>query len=205
VLYRAVMTLLSPEGNPVDFESCRIGFRKIEISNGIVLLNGQRLLVRGINRHEHEAHGGRTVSRSWMISEIKLMKSLGINSVRTCHYPDDPAWYDLCDEWGLLLVCECNLETHGVMGELSHNPAWGTSFLERAIRMVLVHKNHPSIYSWSLGNESGVGANHAGMAGWIREYDRSRICQYEAGEPGRNISDIRGNGCMPSSPISCRC
>ena len=193
ILYKVVITLLSPGGAAVDFESCRIGFKRVEIVNGIILLNGGRLLVKGVNRHEHEVRGGRTVSRDHMIEEIKVMKRLNINSVRTCHYPDDPAWYDLCDEWGILLICECNLETHGVMGELSHNPAWGTNFLERAIRMVLTHKNHASIYSWSLGNESGVGPNHAAMAGWIREYDATRLCQYEAGEPGKSISDVRGN------------
>jgi beta-galactosidase len=193
VLYKAVMTLISPENEEVDFESSRIGFKKIEIVDGVILLNGRRLIVRGVNRHEHEAYGGRTVSVEHMVKEIKLMKRLNINSVRTCHYPDDPVWYDLCDEWGILLICECNLETHGVFGALTHNPAWGTNFLERAIRMVLTHKNHPSIYSWSLGNESGVGANHAGMTGWIREYDPTRLCQYEAGEPGKNISDVRGN------------
>ena len=193
-LYTAVMTLISLTNiDEVDFESSRIGFKKIEIVDGVILLNGKRLIVRGVNRHEHEAYGGRTVAAAHMLEEIKLMKRLNINSVRTCHYPDDPIWYDLCDELGILLICECNLETHGVMGALSHNPAWGTNFLERAIRMVLTHKNHPSIYSWSLGNESGVGANHAGMAGWIREYDASRLCQYEAGEPGKNISDVRGN------------
>jgi len=192
-LYKAVITLISAEGKDVDFESCKIGFKKIEIVDGVILLNGTRLIVRGVNRHEHEAYGGRAVSALHMVEEIKLMKRLGINSVRTCHYPDDPTWYDLCDEWGLLLICECNLETHGVEGALTHNPAWGTNFLERAIRMVLTHKNHTSIYSWSLGNESGVGANHAGMAGWIREYDSTRLCQYEAGEPGKNISDVRGN------------
>lgn len=192
-LYKVVMTLISPDDQEVDFESCKIGFRKIEIVDGVILLNGKRLIVRGVNRHEHEPYGGRTVTRDRMVEEIKLMKRLGINSVRTCHYPDDPVWYDLCDEWGLLLICECNLETHGVMGALSHDPAWGTNFLERAIRMVLTHKNHPSIYSWSLGNESGVGANHAAMYGWIKEYDSTRFCQYEAGEPGKNISDIRGN------------
>ncbi len=192
-LYTVVMTLISPQGGVVDFESCRVGFKKIEIVNGVVFLNGNRLIVRGVNRHEHEARNGRTVTVEHMTEEIKLMKRLGINSVRTCHYPDDPCWYDLCDELGLLLVCECNLETHGVEGALTRDPSWGTSFLERAIRMVLTHKNHPSIYSWSLGNESGFGANHAGMAGWIREYDPTRLCQYEAGEPGRNISDIRGN------------
>lgn len=192
-LYKAIITLVSPEGEEVDFESCRIGFKKVEIIDGVILLNGNRLIVRGVNRHEHEAHGGRTVSLEHMIEEIKLMKKLGINSVRTCHYPDMPVWYDLCDEWGILLICECNLETHGVLGAISHNPAWGTNYLERAIRMVLTYKNHASIYSWSLGNESGVGANHAAMAGWIREYDPTRLCQYEAGEPGKNISDVRGN------------
>ena len=193
LLYKAIISLISPEGNDVDFESCKIGFRKIEIVDGVILLNGKRLIVKGVNRHEHEAYGGRTVTINHMVEEIKLMKRLGINSVRTCHYPNDPAWYDLCDEWGILLICECNLETHGVEGALSHNPGWATNFLERAIRMVLIYKNHPSIYSWSLGNESGVGANHAGMAGWIKEYDSTRLCQYESGEPGKNISDIKGN------------
>ena len=200
-LYTAVMTLIAPDGTAVDFESCRIGFKRIEIENGILLLNGKRLLVRGVNRHEHEAHGGRTVSREHMVKEIRLMKQLGINAVRTCHYPDDPIWYDLCDEWGLLAICECNLETHGVMGALTHNPAWSTNFLERAMRMVLTHKNHASVYAWSLGNESGTGANHAAMAGWIREYDPTRVCQYEAGEPGRNVSDVRGNMYAPPAHI----
>ncbi|MBC7960295.1 MAG: glycoside hydrolase family 2, partial [Vallitaleaceae bacterium] len=192
-LYKAVITLISPEGTEVDFESCKIGFKKIEIIDGVILINGTRLVVKGVNRHEHECYGGRRVTVEQMVKEIKLMKSLGINSVRTCHYPNDPIWYDLCDEWGLLLICECNLETHGVFGAITHNPAWGANFLDRAIRMVLTHKNHASIYSWSLGNESGVGANHAAMAGWIREYDPTRLCQYEAGEPGKNISDVRGN------------
>ncbi len=192
-LYKAVFTLLAPDGLPVDFESCRIGFKKVEIQNGVVLLNGKRLIVRGVNRHEHEARHGRAVPLPHMVEEIKLMKKLNINSVRTCHYPDDPIWYDLCDEWGILLICECNLETHAVQGALSHHPGWGTAFLERAIRMVLTHKNHASVYSWSLGNESGTGPNHAAMAGWIREYDPTRLCQYEAGGPGKNISDIRGN------------
>ncbi len=196
-LYTAVITLLSADDREIDFESCRVGFRSINIDNGIIFFNGKRLIVRGVNRHEHCAEGGRSVSRSQMIEEIKLMKKLNINSVRTCHYPDDPDWYDLCDEWGILLICECNLETHAVNGALSHNPSWAGNFLERAIRMVLTHKNHPSVYSWSLGNESGVGANHGAMAGWIREYDPDRICQYEAGNPAKNISDVRGNMYVP--------
>ncbi len=192
-LYTVVFTLVARDGADLDFESCRIGFKTVEIKDGVILLNGQRLLVRGVNRHEHEAYGGRTVSSEHMVEEIKLMKQLNINSVRTCHYPDDPLWYDLCDQWGILVVCECNVETHGVMGALTHNPVWGTNFLERAVRMVLTHKNHPSIYSWSLGNESGTGPNHAAMAGWIREYQPSCLCQYEAGAPGPNVSDVRGN------------
>lgn len=201
VLYKAVMTLIAPDGTEMDFESGRIGFKRVEIENGILLLNGKRLLVRGVNRHEHEAHGGRTVTREHMVKEIQLMKQLGINAVRTCHYPDDPTWYDLCDEWGLLTICECNLETHGVQGALTHNPAWGVNFLERAIRMVLTHKNHASVYAWSLGNESGTGANHAAMYGWIKEYDPTRICQYEAGQPGKNVSDVRGNMYAPPAHI----
>jgi len=196
-LYTAVLTLINPEGAEVDFESSRVGFREIKIEKGIIYFNGKRLIVKGVNRHEHSAHTGRSISRSRMIEEIKLMKRLNINSVRTCHYPDDPDWYELCDEWGILLVCECNLETHAVGGALSHNPAWATNFLDRVIRMVLTHKNHPSIYSWSLGNESGVGAGHAAMAGWVREYDPYRLCQYEAGNPGKNISDIRANMYAP--------
>jgi len=192
-LYTLVMVLVDENGKETDIESSRFGFKKVEIVNGIVLFNGKRLLIKGVNRHEHAGGMGRAVTREHMIEEIKLMKRLNINSVRTCHYPDDPIWYDLCDEMGILLICECDLETHGVAGQLTHNPSWGLAFLDRAIRMVLVHKNHTSIYSWSLGNESGVGPNHAAMTGWIRQYDKTRLCQYEAGEPDLNVSDIRGN------------
>lgn len=191
-LYRAVITLLDAEGRPLDYESGRFGFKKVEIKNGVVLLNGQRLLIRGVNRHDFCWRGGRTVSREHMLEEIRQMKRMNINSVRTCHYPDAPEWYELCDQYGLLLVCECNLETHGVMGALSHNPAWAGAYLERAVRMVLTYKNHVSIYSWSLGNESGTGPNHAAMYGFLKEYDPNRLCQYESGRPGKNISDIRG-------------
>ena len=192
-LYTAVVMLVSPEGVVVDTESCRIGFKLLESIDNVLHLNGKRLIIRGTNRHEHCWDGGRTVSVEHMREEIRQMKRMNINSVRTCHYPDSPAWYDLCDELGILLVCECNLETHGLMGGLSHNPAYAMSYVERAMRMVVTHKNHPSIYSWSLGNESGCGPNHAAMFGFIKEYDPTRICQYEAGEPGKNMSDIRGN------------
>ena len=192
-LYNLVLTLISPEGEALDFEGCRIGFKKVEIRDSVLYINGVRLLVNGVNRHEHAWRHGRAVPREHMIDEIKLMKRLGINAVRTSHYPCSPLWYRLCDEYGLLVVCECNIETHEVMGELTHNPAWAMSFLERAVRTVRFFKNHACIFSWSLGNESGTGPNHAAMYGWIREYDPTRLCQYEAGQPGKNISDVRGD------------
>lgn len=193
VLYRAVVELTNKAGRAIDVEACSIGFKTVEVKNGVVLLNGQRLIVRGVNRHEHCWQGGRTVSRAHMLEEIRQMKRMNINSVRTCHYPDSPDWYELCDRYGILLVCECDIETHGVAGAITHNPAWAPAFVDRAARMVCQYKNHVSIYSWSLGNESGTGANHAAMYGFIKEYDPTRLCQYEAGEPGKNISDIRGN------------
>jgi beta-galactosidase len=200
-LYTAVITLLDGRGKAADFESSRIGFKKIEVRSGVVYLNGERLLIQGVNRHEHCWRGGRAVPPEHMREEIIQMKRMNINAVRTCHYPDSPDWYDLCDELGILLVCETNLETHGVSGGLSHNPAYALVFLERAMRMALNYKNHVSIYAWSLGNESGTGANHAAMYGFIKEFDPTRLCQYEAGEPGKNISDIRGNMYAPVDKI----
>ena len=192
-LYTAVLTLISPEGAEVDFESCRAGFRRIEIRDGVIRLNGVRMIFRGVNRHEHAYETGRFVSREHMRDEIIQMKRLNFNAVRTCHYPDDPTWYDLCDEYGIALVCEANLETHGLWGLLSNDPSWSAAYLDRAVRMVLVHKNHPSVVSWSLGNESFHGPNHAAMANWIRNFDRTRLVQYESGSPDAIISDLRGN------------
>ncbi len=189
-LYTAVFTLLDDSERPVDFESCRVGFRRVEIVDGTVLLNGKRLIVRGVDRHEHALMHGRAVPMEHMRAEIVLMKQLNFNAVRTSHYPDDPAWYDLCDEYGILLVCETNLETHGVEGRLTVDPAWSGAFLDRAVRMVLTHRNHPSIFFWSLGNESGVGPNHAAMANWIRWADPTRPVQYEGGHGDKWITDI---------------
>ncbi|NLO83104.1 MAG: DUF4981 domain-containing protein [Clostridiales bacterium] len=190
-LYRAVFTLIDGNGREIDFEASNVGFRKISIENNVIKLNGKRVVFRGVNRHEHYWLTGRTVTREHMIEEIKLMKKLNFNAVRTSHYPDDPIWYDLCDEYGLMVVCETNLETHGVAGNITNNPEWAEAMLERARRMVLIHKNHPSIVSWSLGNESGYGPGHAAMANWIREYDDTRLVQYENNDPGPIASDIK--------------
>ena len=167
-----------------------------------LVLMCQRLVIHGINRHEHFWRTGRTVTRTHMMEEIRQMKRMNINAVRTCHYPDMPEWYDLCDQYGILLICECNVETHGVMGGLTQNPAWAGAFCERSVRMVQNYKNHVSIYSWSLGNESGTGVNHAAMYGFIKEYDPTRLCQYEAGSPGKT-SRMCGEICTPPLTISC--
>ncbi len=184
-LYTLVLTLHDATGKTVEAESCRVGFRTVEIKDGQFFVNGRSIKFFGTNRHEHDPDTGKAVSVARMVQDIKLMKANNINAVRTSHYPNDPKWYELCDEYGIYLMDETNLETHGVGGLLSNIPAWHTSFVERAIRMVERDKNHPSVVIWSLGNESGCGPNHAAMAGWIHDYDSTRPIHYEgaAGNP----------------------
>jgi beta-galactosidase len=189
-LYTLVFTLRDSNGQAIDFESCRVGFRQVEIHDGIALLNGRRLVVRGVNRHEHHPERGRALTEDDMRRDILAMKQLNFNAVRTCHYPDHPRWYELCDEYGLYLVDEANLETHGVEGSLSRDPEWALAYLARAVRLVQRDKNHPSVLFWSLGNESFYGPHHAAMAAWIRQQDPTRPVQYESGFPGPAISDI---------------
>ncbi|MBR5380050.1 MAG: hypothetical protein IK140_05900 [Clostridia bacterium] len=191
-LYRVHLALLDPgSGDAADRERIRFGFRTVKIEDGVLKINGVRAIIRGVNRHEHCVSTGRHVPHEQMKREVLLMKQMGINAVRTCHYPDDPYFYDLCDEYGLMAVCETNLETHGSGSMLTNDPEWAECFLTRARRMAQIHKNHPSIIIWSLGNESGVGPNHAAMAGWLRAYDPTRPVQYESGAPGKAVSDIR--------------
>ncbi len=189
-LYTLVMILRDEMDTAIDYESCRVGFRQIEIRDRKVLINGQRMVVRGVNRHEFNPDHGRAVTEDDMRRDIVLMKQLNFNAVRTCHYPDDPLWYDLCDELGLYVVDEANLETHGVAGDLSQDPAWAGAYLSRATRLVLRDRNHPCICFWSLGNESLNGPHHAAMANWIRWADPTRPVQYESGDPGPETTDI---------------
>jgi beta-galactosidase len=175
-----VLALKDPSGAVVEVERCRVGFRQVEIKDGRFFVNGTPVLFKGVNRHEHDADLGHVVSRESMIADIRLMKQFNFNADRTCHYPNDPLWYDLCDEYGLYLVDEANLETHGVWDRLTKDPAWLPAFMERGVRMVERDKNHPSVVVWSLGNESGSGPNHAAMAGWIKEYDPTRPIHYES-------------------------
>jgi beta-galactosidase len=184
-LYTLVMSLNDAEGKTIEAESCRVGFRKVEIKEGQLLVNGRSIKLFGVNRHEHDPDHGRAVPVSRMIQDIKLLKQNNINAVRTSHYPDDPTWYDLCDEYGIYLIDEANLESHDLKGYLSNVPGWHNAFVDRAIRMVERDKNHPSVIFWSLGNETGCGPNHAAMSAWIKDYDPTRPIHYEgaAGNP----------------------
>ena len=167
----------------------KIGFRHIEIKGGQLLVNGQPILIKGADRHELDPDGGYIVSVERMIQDIKIMKQMNINAVRTCHYPDDPRWYDLCDEYGIYLTAESNLESHG-MGYKEKTLAIRADFelahIERQEGNMITYKNHPSIIVWSLGNEAGYGINFEKAYDWVKAYDKTRPCQYErAGIEGK--------------------
>ena len=192
-LYRLVLTLLEDD-KIQEIQTCQVGFRKVEIRAGLLLVNGKPIALKGVNRHEHDPRAGHTVSKTSMLRDIQLMKQFNINAVRTSHYPDDPRWYDLCDQYGLYLIDETNLESHG-MGygkeSLAKDPSWAAAHLARAQSMVERDKNHPSILIWSLGNEAGNGVNFMHNYDWIKSRDPARPVQYErAGFDGRD-TDIR--------------
>jgi len=178
-LYTAVITLIGPDGQAVEHTASRIGFRRVEIRERELLVNRQPVLITGVNRHEHDAVHGKAVTREGMLQDIRVMKQFNVNAVRTSHYPNDPYWYDLCDEYGLYVFDEANVESHAFYQELSHDNRYAPAFLDRGLRMVERDKNHPAIIAWSLGNESGYGPHHDAMAGWIRHRDPSRVIHYE--------------------------
>ncbi len=170
----------------------RVGFRTSEIKGGQLLVNGQPVLIKGVNRHEVDPLKGFVISRERMIEDIRLMKEFNVNAVRTCHYPDTPEWYDLCDEYGLYVIDEANIESHGMgYGEktLAKEPRYAKAHLERNSRMVERDKNHPSVIIWSMGNEAGFGPNFEACYRWIREFDPSRPIHYERAE-GNDFTDI---------------
>ena len=178
-LYTLVVSLKDAKGAVVDATSTRVGFREVEIRRGRLLLNGRPIRFHGVDRHEFDPDHGQAVPYERMVQDVELMKRNNIDAVRTSHYPNDPRWYDLCDRYGIYVLDEANLETHGVTGRLTNDPQWLPAFVERASRMVERDKNHPSVVMWSLGNESGMGPNHAAMAGWIRQSDPTRPIHYE--------------------------
>ncbi|MGC9451187.1 MAG: glycoside hydrolase family 2 TIM barrel-domain containing protein [Oceanipulchritudo sp.] len=177
LLYTAEIELAC--GREKEQTAIRTAFRKVEVKDGRVCLNGNPLRFHGVNRHEHDPDTGKAISRESMRKDAWLMKSLNINAVRTSHYPCDPYWYELCDEVGLYVIDEANIESHGYHNTLCRDPRYAGAFLERVKRMVIRDQNHPSILFWSLGNESGYGPPHDAAAGWARHYDPSRLIHYE--------------------------
>lgn len=166
-------------GKLIEATCLRIGFKSVKIKNGQMLLNGQPVLIKGVNRHDHDPDHGKTVSRKWLIADAGLLKSHHFNAVRTAHYPNDPEWLDICDEVGLYVIDEANQEAHANYATLGHDPRWRNTFVERATRMVMRDRNHACIYAWSLGNETGYGINHDLGADAVRLLDDSRLLHNE--------------------------
>lgn len=183
-LYTLVLSILNISTNKTEYISSKIGFRNVELFNGQMLVNGKPIILKGVNRHEHDPINGRTLTRESMIEDIKIMKQNNINAVRTAHYPNDPMWYELCNEYGIYLYDEVNIESHAFWSKFTLDKKWEKAFIDRAQRMVIRDVNHPSIIVWSLGNEAGYGPNHDAMAAWIKEYDTTRLIHYEGKEPG---------------------
>jgi len=182
-LYTVVVSLSDPKGRTIEAVSCKTGFRNVEIRDGLLRVNGVPIRIRGVNRHEHDPRNAKVVSEELMVEDIRLMKRFNINAVRTSHYPNVPRWYELCDRYGLYLVDEANIESHGVSFDpdktLANKPEWQAAHMDRTRRMVERDKNHPSVIIWSLGNEAGDGINFQATYAWIKKRDATRPVQYE--------------------------
>ncbi len=180
-LYTLVLSLEDSTGRLLETKQCRVGFRSIAFSKetGKLLINGKTTYLYGINRPDHHPTKGKALSREDILQDVQTIKRFNFNCIRTSHYPSDPYLYDLCDAYGILVIDEANLETHGLGSKLSNDAAWTGAYLERSNRMALRDKNHPSIIIWSLGNEAGRGPNHAAMAAWLHDFDITRPVHYE--------------------------
>ncbi|HEC42196.1 MAG TPA: DUF4981 domain-containing protein [Bacteroides sp.] len=185
-LYHLQISLHNEMGDIIEVIQSKVGFRKVEIEGGQLLVNGQPVYLKGVNRHEHDHIKGHVISEASMLKDIELMKNGNINAVRTSHYPNDPRWYELCDEYGIYVVDEANIESHGMgydeENTLGNKPLWKAAHMDRTVRMVERDKNFPSIIIWSLGNEAGDGSNFEATYNWIKKRDHSRPVQYERTE-----------------------
>jgi beta-galactosidase/beta-glucuronidase len=204
-LYTLLLTLKDADGRVVEVVPSRIGFRKVEIRDGLFRVNGVAVKLKGVNRHDHHPDRGKAVTEDSMRADILLMKRHNLNAVRTSHYPNAPVFYDLCDYYGLYVIDECDLECHGFThicdnDRLSQDPEWQAAYLDRMQRMVHRDKNHPCIVIWSLGNESGFGENHRAMAAWTRAADPTRPIHYDR-DPTLEVNDFFS--CMYSSTEDC--
>lgn len=181
-LYTLVLSLVNDKNEVIETVSTQVGFRSVEIEDGQVLINGKPIRLRGVNRHEHDPATGRTISYERMVQDIVLMKQANINAVRTAHYPNNPEWYELCNQYGLYVMDEADIEEHGLRGQLASDPAWHAAFLDRVVRMAERDKNHPSIICWSMGNEAGYGPNFAAISAWLKDFDPTRFIHYEGAQ-----------------------
>ncbi|MPQ44031.1 glycoside hydrolase family 2 TIM barrel-domain containing protein [Clostridium tarantellae] len=190
-LYTLVISLKDKDGNEVEAVSSKVGFKEFYIEDGQMKINGEYIMFKGVNRHETDPETGRTVSIESMIKDIEIMKANNINSVRTSHYPNNPAWLELCDEYGLYVVDEANIESHAVRDYLPGNlEEWYDASLDRVISMVERDKNHASVVMWSLGNEAGGGETFNILSNWVRENDKTRVVHYEGDYYDESVSDV---------------
>jgi beta-galactosidase len=176
-LYTLVIGLTGPDGE--EWTRQRVGFRRIEVKNRQMLVNGRPVMINGTNIHDHDDTTGKAISRERMLQDVRLIKQFNMNAVRTSHYPKDTHFLDLCDEYGLYVIGEANVEAHDFCQRLCKDPRYATPVLDRVMRMSVRDKNHPSILIWSLGNETGYGPVHDAAAGWLRGYDPTRLLHYE--------------------------
>ncbi len=173
------VSLIAPDGTVAERIERRIGFRRVEVTAKELLVNGRAVLLRGVNRHDFDQQTGRVVSPDDMRADVSLMKQFNVNAVRTSHYPNDPLFLDLCDEYGLYVIDEADIESHAFYEDVCWDPGYRSQFVDRVARMAVRDRHHPSVIAWSLGNESGYGANHDAAAGWLRRFDPSRPLHYE--------------------------
>ncbi|WP_436777621.1 glycoside hydrolase family 2 TIM barrel-domain containing protein [Yinghuangia sp. YIM S09857] len=178
-LYPLDVELVAPDGEIAERATIRVGFRRVAVRGRDLLVNGRRVWIQGVNRHDFDPRTGRVVSEERMASELALLKRFNVNAVRTSHYPNDPVFLDLCDEYGLYVVDEANIEAHGHAATVCADPRYLSAFVDRVSRMVRRDKNHACVIMWSLGNESGYGVNQDAAAGWVRSYDPTRPLHYE--------------------------
>ncbi len=181
-LYQLIITLKDQKGNIMETEGCKVGFRKVEIKNGNLCINGQKIYVKGVNMHEHHQLNGHVMDKETMMKDLSLMKQFNINTVRTCHYPQPELWYELCDQYGIYLIDEANIESHGMgygKASLAKDTTWYDAHLFRTRNLVERDKNHPAVIIWSLGNEAGDGINFEKTYAFIKKIDSTRPVQYE--------------------------
>ncbi|MBL7497358.1 DUF4981 domain-containing protein [Frankia sp. CNm7] len=178
-LEEIVVRLAGPDDTVVDEVATRVGFRRVRVEGRDLLVNGRRILVQGVNRHDIDPRTGRVVTAERMLAELSLLKRFNVNAIRTSHYPNDPLFLDLCDEIGFYVVDEADIEAHAFAPAVCDDPRYLPAFLERVSRMVLRDRNHPCVIAWSLGNETGYGANHDAAAGWLRRFEPTRPLHYE--------------------------